>query len=66
MEEALEQYTLGSAYASFEEGLKGSIQPGRLADMAVLSQNLLEISEDKIQDTEVVYTIFDGRVIYEK
>jgi len=66
MEEAIEQYTLGSAYASFEEDLKGSIQPGRLADMAVLSQNLLEISEDKIQDTQVVYTIFDGRVIYEK
>jgi len=66
MEEAIELYTLGSAYASFEEELKGSIQPGKLADMAVLSQNLLEISEDKIQETEVVYTIFDGRVIYER
>ena len=66
MEEAIELYTLGSAYASFEEELKGSIQPGKLADMAVLSQNLLEISEDKIQETEVVYTIFDGKIIYEK
>jgi predicted amidohydrolase YtcJ len=66
MEEAIELYTLGSAYASFEEELKGSIQQGKLADMAVLSQNLLEISEDKIQDTEVVYTIFDGKIIYEK
>ncbi len=66
MEEAIELYTLGSAYASFEEDIKGSIEPGKLADMVVLSQNLLEIPEDKILDTEVVYTIFDGRVIYGK
>lgn len=66
MEEAIQLYTLGSAYASFEEDIKGSIEPGKLADMVVLSQNLLEIPEDKVLDTEVVYTIFDGRVIYGK
>jgi len=66
MEKAIELYTLESAYASFEEERKGSIEPGKLADMVVLSQNLLEIPEDKILDTEVVYTIFDGKVIYGK
>lgn len=65
MEEAIELYTLGPAYASFEENLKGSIEPGKLADMAVLSQNLLEIPEQMILDTRVVYTVFDGKIIYE-
>ncbi|MEA2062576.1 MAG: amidohydrolase family protein [Gemmatimonadota bacterium] len=65
MEEAIELYTLGPAYASFEEHLKGSIEPGKLADMAVLSQNLFEIPEDRIMDTRVVYTVFDGKIVYE-
>jgi len=65
MEQAIKLYTLGSAYASFEEDIKGSIGPGKLADLVVLSKNLLEIPEDEIMDTRVVYTIFDGRVIYE-
>lgn len=65
MEEAVSLYTLGSAYASFEENIKGSIEPGKLADLVVLSQNLFQIAENEIMKTKVVYTIFDGKVIYE-
>ncbi|HUU28283.1 MAG TPA: amidohydrolase [archaeon] len=65
MQEAIELYTLGPAYASFEEDIKGSIEPGKLADMVVLSQNLFEIPESEIMKTRVVYTIFDGKIIFE-
>ncbi|MFC1613961.1 amidohydrolase [Gemmatimonadota bacterium] len=65
MEEAIELYTLGSAYASFEENIKGSIEAGKLADMVVLSQDLMQLPENRIMKTEVVYTVFDGRIIYE-
>ncbi|MEA1996627.1 MAG: amidohydrolase [Gemmatimonadota bacterium] len=64
MEQAIELYTLGSAYASFEENIKGSIEPGKLADMVVLSNNLLETPENEIMKTRVLFTIFNGRVIY--
>ncbi len=64
MEKAIELYTLGSAYASFEENIKGSIQIGKLADIVVLSQDLFEIPENKIMDTKVVYTIIGGKIIY--
>jgi len=64
MEKAIELYTLGSAYASFEENIKGSIQAGKLADIVVLSQDLFEIPANKIMDTKVVYTIVGGRIIY--
>ncbi|HLA39505.1 MAG TPA: amidohydrolase, partial [Candidatus Glassbacteria bacterium] len=66
MAEAIELYTLGSAYAEFQENEKGSIAPGKLADIVVLSSNLLEAAEDEIMTTRVVYTIFDGRVIYSR
>ena len=66
MEEAVRLYTMGSAYASFEEHTKGSISPGKLADMVVLSRDLFSIPEDEIMNTRVLYTIFDGKVIYRK
>ena len=64
MDKAIELYTLESAYASFKEDIKGSIEKGKLADIVVLSQDLFEISEDKIMDTKVVYTIIGGKIIY--
>jgi hypothetical protein len=64
--EALRAYTLGSAYASFEEKLKGSIEPGKLADLVVLSDDILTINPIEIEKVKVVMTIFDGRVIYER
>ncbi len=61
--EAVHAYTMGSAYASFEEKLKGSIEPGKLADFVVLSDDIFAIDPVKIADTKVVMTMFDGHVI---
>lgn len=64
VEEAVRAYTLGAAYASGEEALKGSLTPGKLADLAVLSQNIFEIAPLAILDTEVVATMLDGAFVY--
>ena len=56
-------YTMGSAYASFEENIKGSIEPGKLADLAVLSQDIFAVDPVKIADTTVYLTIFDGKIV---
>ncbi len=63
---AVHAYTLGAAYASGEEGAKGSIFPGKLADLVVLSRDIFEIPPGEILETEVVSTIFDGRIVYER
>jgi len=65
-EEALRSYTLNGAYAGFEEGLKGSLTPGKLADIIVLSRDILTCPEDDIPGTEVLYTIIGGKVLYKK
>ena len=64
--EAVRAYTMGSAYASFDEKIKGSIEPGKLADLAVLSADIFKIDPVEIEKAKVVMTIFDGRVIYER
>ncbi len=64
--EALKTYTLNAAYAAFEEDLKGSITPGKLADITVLSKDILTIPEEEIPTTEVLYTIVGGEVAYRK
>ena len=63
--EALRAYTIHNAYAAFEEHLKGSITPGKLADITVLSRDILSIPEQEIPGTQVVYTIVGGRVAFE-
>jgi predicted amidohydrolase YtcJ len=63
VEEAVHAYTMGSAYASFEEKIKGSIEPGKLADIVVLSDDMFSIDPVKIADTKVWMTIFDGRIV---
>lgn len=65
-EEALKSYTLNNAYAAFEEDIKGSLTPGKLADITVLSKDILAIPADEIRSTEVVYTIIGGQVVYER
>ncbi|MFZ1706124.1 MAG: amidohydrolase family protein [Saprospiraceae bacterium] len=65
-QEALISYTLGNAYAAFEESFKGSITPGKVADIVILDNNLLTCDEDKILQTKVLYTILDGKVTYIK
>jgi predicted amidohydrolase YtcJ len=62
--EALESYTINGAYASFEEDIKGSLTPGKLADITVLSKDILTVPEEEIPATEVVYTIVGGEVKY--
>lgn len=66
VEEAIEAYTLTSAYASFEDHIKGSIVPGKLADMIVLSEDLLTIRANNIRNVEVLYTIVGGKLVYAK
>ena len=63
--EALRTYTLNAAYAIREEESRGSLAPGKLADIVVLSRNILEIPEEEIPQTEVVYTILGGEIVYE-
>jgi predicted amidohydrolase YtcJ len=64
--EALQTYTVNAAYAGFEEDIKGSLTPGKLADITVLSKDILTIPEDEIPTTEVVYTIVGGKVMYSR
>ena len=63
-EEALESYTINNAYAAFEEGIKGTLTPGKLADIVVLSQDILTIPEERIPDTVVDLTIVGGEIRY--
>ncbi len=63
-ERALYSYTMGNAIAAFEEDIKGSLTPGKLADITVLSQDLLTVPDEAIMDTEIVMTIIGGRVRY--
>ena len=63
-EEALKGYTLGNAYAAFEDHVKGSVTPGKYADFVILSQDLTTVSEEKILDTRVLYTIVGGKIEY--
>ena len=65
-EEALKIYTINNAYASFEESLKGSIEPGKLADMAVLTDDYLSCPEDDIKNIEAFITITGGQIVYSK
>ncbi len=60
--EALESYTLGNAYSAFEETVKGSLTPGKYADIVVLSQDILTIDEHGIPATRVDYTIVGGEI----
>lgn len=63
-EEALRSYTRNNAWAGFEEDLKGSLETGKLADVTVLSRNIMTVPEEQIPSTEVVYTVVGGKVVY--
>jgi predicted amidohydrolase YtcJ len=61
---AVEAYTMGSAFAEFQEHEKGSITPGKLADMVILSENIFDLKPDAIRNVRVETTILGGKVIY--
>jgi predicted amidohydrolase YtcJ len=63
-EEALRLYTVGSAWFTFDEGRKGSIEVGKLADLAVLNGDYLTVSADQIRSLESMLTLVGGRVVY--
>jgi predicted amidohydrolase YtcJ len=63
--EAVEAYTMGSAYAEFQENEKGSITPGKLADMVLLSDDIFSIDPTRIREVKVVKTIVGGRVVWD-
>ncbi len=63
--EAIKAYTYNTAYADFEETMKGSIEVGKLADLTVLSKNLLKIPPKEYLTTDVIYTIVGGKVVYD-
>ena len=64
--EAVEAYTSGSAYAEFQEKEKGSITPGKLADMVLLSDDIFSIVPEKIRDVKVLTTIVGGKIIFSR
>ena len=64
--EALKSYTINNAIAAFEEEYKGSIEVGKLADLVVLSENLLEVPDDQILSTQVDLTIVGGAIKYQR
>lgn len=64
VEDALKAFTLGSAYANFEENIKGSIRVGKLADFVVLSEDILSIEHDNIKDIQVLSTYVSGERVF--
>ena len=63
-EQALKMYTINNAYATFEESIKGSVEPGKLADLAVLSDDLLTCPVDQIKNIRSELTMVGGKVVY--
>jgi predicted amidohydrolase YtcJ len=63
--EALKSYTLSNAFAAFEDDQKGSLVTGKLADITVLSRDILTVPADQIPDTRIVYTIVGGKIAYQ-
>ena len=63
-EEALRLYTINGAYSTGEEDIKGSIEPGKLADMIILDSDYLQCNENNIKDIKVKTTILGGKVVF--
>jgi len=63
-EEALKSYTIQNAYAAFEEDVKGTLSPGKYADIVVLSKDIMTVPAEEIPQTKVVYTIVGGKILY--
>jgi predicted amidohydrolase YtcJ len=66
VEQSLRAYTTDAAYASFEEGIKGMLKPGMLADFVLLDQDLTQIAPEAIPDTNILKTVVGGEVVYSR
>ncbi|MCH7765368.1 MAG: amidohydrolase [Acidobacteria bacterium] len=66
LEEAIRAYTLGSAFAEFEERRKGTLSPGKFADLIVLSQDITNVSPSELLRTDVLLTMVGGKIVYQK
>ncbi len=66
VEDALRAYTAAGAFASFEEGEKGTLEPGRLADLVLIDQDLTRVPPETIRDAKVMLTVVGGQVIFER
>jgi len=66
VQESLKAYTLDAACASFEEKIKGSIEPGKLADFVILDQDITSIPPEKIRDVKVIKTVVGGKPVFER
>jgi hypothetical protein len=64
VEEAVRGYTINSAYINFDEDIKGSIEPGKLADMIVLSADILSVDAERIMDIEIEQTYVGGELVF--
>ena len=65
IDEGLRMYTINTAYASFEEDTKGSITPGKFADLVVLSDDPRRVGADALKDLQVVQTLVDGWIVFD-
>jgi predicted amidohydrolase YtcJ len=65
-EQALKMYTINNAYASFEENVKGSIETGKVADLVVLSDDILTCPEDRLPEIKSLLTMVNGRTVFDK
>jgi predicted amidohydrolase YtcJ len=65
VEETVRAFTWGSAYAEFQENLKGTLEPGKLADFVIVSDDIFTIDAAKIRDVKIILTVVDGRVAFE-
>jgi predicted amidohydrolase YtcJ len=63
--EAVKGFTWGSAYAEFQEGVKGTIEPGKLADFVIISDDIFSIDPIKIREARILMTVVNGKVVYE-
>ncbi|OQA19495.1 MAG: N-substituted formamide deformylase precursor [bacterium ADurb.Bin363] len=66
VEQSVQAYTVGAAYSSYEENIKGTIAPGNLADLIILDRNIFDIESEDILETSVKTTIISGKMIFEK
>ncbi|WP_077300648.1 amidohydrolase family protein [Virgibacillus pantothenticus] len=63
--EAIRMYTYNGAYASFEEKIKGSIEPGKLADLVLMNCSLLNSHVNDLLEAKVEWTMIDGKIVYQ-